>query len=404
MTTILEESKHFVSNLLKDNLEQKLYFHNLDHTISMVNAVIEIGSHSKLSKDEMEMLQIAAWFHDTGYTIDYYSHEEKSCEIAEDFLSVNKYPQKKINIVKNLILKTHIEATAETLLEKIMKDADLAHLKKKSAFKFGAQLRKELAFHCSKEFSDQEWVKYEHHFYNAVQYHTEYAQQKWQPGIALNREKLDGLLKDIEAGREPVIIPKKKKKQSGLSEKELKQLAKIKTTERGVETVFRTTSRNHLKLSQMADTKANTLISISAVLISLTSTFLANNLDVQTHLILPTSIMLVACVVTIIFATLSTRPTVTKNTLTRKDIENRRGNLLFFGNFYSMPLKDFEWGMEEMMQDRNYLYGNLKKDIYFLGIVLARKYKFLTTAYSVFMYGIIISVISLLFALHYNQA
>ena len=62
--------------------------------------------------------------------------------------------------------------------------------------------------------------------------------------------------------------------------------------------------------------------------------FLVENLDVQSQLLLPTSILLVVCVATIIFSTLSTRPKVTKDGLTKEDIEQRRGNLLFFGNFF----------------------------------------------------------------------
>ena len=106
------------------------------------------------------------------------------------------------------------------------------------------------------------------------------------------------------------------------------------------------------------------------------------------------------CVATIIFSTFSTRPKVTKLGLTREDIEKRQGNLLFFGNFYRMPLDDFEWGMKELMDDRDYLYSNLTKDIYFLGLVLARKYKYLSIAYNVFMYGIIVSVLCFIIAMY----
>ena len=59
-----------------------------------------------------------------------------------------------------------------------------------------------------------------------------------------------------------------------------------------------------------------------------------------------------------------------------------------------MSLKDFEWAMGEMMQDRDYLYSSMKKDLYFLGKVLDRKYKILRLTYSVFMVGIIVSVIA----------
>ena len=59
-----------------------------------------------------------------------------------------------------------------------------------------------------------------------------------------------------------------------------------------------------------------------------------------------------------------------------------------------MKLPEFEWAMEEMMKDRDYLYGSLTKDLYFLGLVLNRKYKLLRTTYTVFMIGIVITVIA----------
>ena len=150
----------------------------------------------------------------------------------------------------------------------------------------------------------------------------------------------------------------------------------------------------------MADAKANTLISISALIISVIISFLIENLDTQPFLLLPTGILLITCVATIVFSTLSTRPKVTKLGLTRNDIDARKGNLLFFGNFYSMPLNDYEYGMKELMNDREYLYNNLIRDIYFLGLVLNKKYRFLSIAYNVFMYGIIASVLAFLITMY----
>ena len=69
-------------------------------------------------------------------------------------------------------------------------------------------------------------------------------------------------------------------------------------------------------------------------------------------------------------------------------------NLLFFGNFYKATLADYNWGMSIMMKDPDYLYGSLIKDVYYLGVVLARKYKLLRIAYNIFMVGIVVSVIA----------
>ena len=63
-----------------------------------------------------------------------------------------------------------------------------------------------------------------------------------------------------------------------------------------------------------------------------------------------------------------------------------------------MPVEDYEWGMKELMEDGEYLYNNLIRDIYYLGVVLGKKYRYLRIAYNFFMYGLIISVIAYLIA------
>jgi hypothetical protein len=103
-----------------------------------------------------------------------------------------------------------------------------------------------------------------------------------------------------------------------------------------------------------------------------------------------------------ILSVLATRPNVTRGKFTKEDVENKKVNVLFFGNFHKMELPDFEWAISEMMKDRDYLYSSMKKDLYFLGKVLDRKYKILRLTYTVFMAGIIISVLAYAIAFKYS--
>lgn len=178
--------------------------------------------------------------------------------------------------------------------------------------------------------------------------------------------------------------------------KELKKkLRKVEgRPDRGIETMFRLTSRNHLQLSTMADSKANILISVNSIIISIIIGGLIKALDTNPHLIFPTYVILTINVVTIVFAILTLRPNITKGKFTRKDIEEKNTNLLFFGNFHGMEREDYKWGMMEMLNDSNYLYSSLIDDIYFLGKVLGRKYKFLRISYNIFMFGMIFAVLA----------
>jgi hypothetical protein len=105
-----------------------------------------------------------------------------------------------------------------------------------------------------------------------------------------------------------------------------------------------------------------------------------------------------------VVAILATRPKVSQGVFSREDIMSKKTNLLFFGNFHKASLEEYEWGMSQMMKDEDYLYGTLVKDIYFLGVVLGRKYKLIRLAYNIFMIGIVVSVLAFTLAvLIYNS-
>ncbi|MBK6932663.1 MAG: hypothetical protein IPH12_18105 [Saprospirales bacterium] len=168
---------------------------------------------------------------------------------------------------------------------------------------------------------------------------------------------------------------------------------------RGVETMYRTTYRTHTNLSTLADSKANLMITVNTLVIGIVvSNLLPKLLDETNHfnikLGIPSGMLLATCLGSIIFATLSTRPKVTEGKVTREAIKQRKANLLFFGNFYNMPLEEFQWGVNEMLKDPEFLYSSMSRDLYFLGIVLAKKYRYLALSYNVFMFGLILSLLS----------
>ena len=163
---------------------------------------------------------------------------------------------------------------------------------------------------------------------------------------------------------------------------------------KGIQTMLRLTSQNHLRLSEMADRKANILISVNAIIISVILSVLLRKLSTETYLIIPTIIFLLSAVVTIVISILATRPQVTSGSFTMEGVKEKKINLLFFGNFYKTTYEKYDAAMREMMLDTDYLYGSLIKDIFNLGEVLGKKYKLIRMAYNVFMIGIIVSVIA----------
>ena len=163
---------------------------------------------------------------------------------------------------------------------------------------------------------------------------------------------------------------------------------------KGIQTMLRLTSENHLKLSDMADSKANILITVNALIISVILAVLLRKLAEDEYLIYPTVIFLLVAVTTIVVSILATRPKITEGRFTPEDIAQKKTNLLFFGNFHKATYEQYNAAMREMMLDTDYLYGSLIKDIYFLGVVLGRKYRLIRWAYNIFMIGIIVTVVA----------
>jgi hypothetical protein len=168
--------------------------------------------------------------------------------------------------------------------------------------------------------------------------------------------------------------------------------------------MLRLTSGNHLKLSEMADHKANILISVNSIIISVVLGVLARKLQEETYLKIPTLIFLSSAVITIVLSILATRPKISGGKFTAEDITTKKTNLLFFGNFYKSTFEEYNEAMKKMMVDTDYLYGSLVKDIYYLGVILGRKYWLIRLAYNIFMIGIIVSVIAFVIAVSIHNS
>ena len=380
---ILHKAKDYVEALFKDKLSSVYFYHNFIHTTFTVNKAEEILRNTEVSEKDQEKVLLALWFHDTGYIECAKEHEEAGVKIARSFLEQEGYPENDIDEVSRLILATKITYQPQNLQEKIVKDADCSHFASHDYNEISDTLRKEWELTNVRCYSNDEWnsgnldmLKNKHKFY------TDYAKKNWQPLKEKNIKKIEKKL-DKDDGKKEASESKNDK------EKEPK-------SDRSVDTLFRVTLGNHTRLSDIADSKANILLSVNAIIISVCLSVLVPKLDAprNSHLIIPSFILLVSSVLTIIFAILSTKPNVTKVRFTAQDVTDRKVNLLFFGNFNRMIFYDYQNAMHILIKDRDYIYDSMVKDLYYLGKVLDRKYRLLSITYQIFMAGIIISVLS----------
>ncbi len=385
MSDIVEATDKFVFNLFREELPNSFIYHNYTHSKRVHKSINEIIENSQIDVKDATILRLAALLHDTGYTITREGHEEEGVKIAREFLTSQNVEEDIIVGVEKCILATKFKnITPQNDLEKIIRDADSSHFGKDYFQEASDFLRQEYLTQNIHNFSPKEWLDEnikvlieDHEFY------TDYALKNWQP---VKEENLASLMKKRKKNKEKFNNEKVKA--------QLKAKYKDESPDRGIQTFYRTALRNHMKLSDIADTKANIMLSVNAIIISLVLSNLISKLDNNNYLIIPTAIFVLFSAITMILAVVATRPNVTRGEFTKEDVEKKKVNLTFFGNFHKMELEQYEWAIDELLKDRNYVYKSLTKDLYFLGKVLDRKYRILRLTYTIFVAGTIISLIS----------
>ena len=383
---LMNKTEEFVTDLYKGANKNNIVYHTLEHTQNVVTHAYEIAAHYELSEKELTILCIAAWFHDVGHLYTSPSlHELKSVELMKEFMQQQKASGDMIEEVEACIMATKLTNEPSGLLQQIIRDADSYHFGTKDFKEINKLVKKENELRGLNTIV-MDWDVNTLNSLKAHKFYTTYC-------IDLLSE---GRQKNIDRAT------KKSIKKSSINTSNNIMLTNVGDKKgatkpnsfvtKGIQTSLRLTSENHLRLSDMADSKANILISVNAIIISVILSVLLRKIEVDRHLTIPTFVFLGFSVATIIIAIIATRPKITKGDFSREDVLNKRTNLLFFGNFYNRSLEEYTWAMGTMMRDSDYLYGSMVQDIYHLGVVLGKKYKLLRTAYGLFMIGIIASV------------
>jgi predicted metal-dependent HD superfamily phosphohydrolase len=399
---ILEQAQHYVKSYFDNHVNEKLVYHNLKHTEMVVDAARKIGQHYQLNDADFFTVVVAAWFHDLGYfTGEPPGHEERGAKMAQSYLEGTGVERAVIEAVCRCIVATKLPQRAVVLTEQIVCDADLYHLGTDDFGDRNKLMRREAEALQDKKISKDEWRKTTIRFLESHQYYTDYCRlllnEQQQENLKKLKEKdpeaggdkLQGLLREhgVKDGKEAAEAPVAKEKKD-----------KKNDPGRGIDTVFRITSNNNQKLSSLADSKAHILIQVNSIIISVLLSLLLRKIEDHTNLAIPATLLLTVNLVTIIFSILATRPHIPPGTFSKADLDDKKVNLLFFGNFYKMSLEEYAGGMLIMMEDKDFLYGSLIRDVYFQGLALGKKYRWLRLSYNVFMYGLIASVLAFLIA------
>ncbi|HVF82358.1 MAG TPA: Pycsar system effector family protein [Flavisolibacter sp.] len=387
---LLAATRTYVTDLINHRVKPEFVFHNLEHTEDVVEACSRIADFYQLAEDERLPLMLAAWFHDTGYSSGTTEgHEEVSANIATQFLHTHHTTETLVHRVASCIQATRMPQSPVSLIEKILCDADLYHLSTGDFKARNGLLKQERENLLGYKIDKGEWRKSNVQFLKQHSYFTEYGQDFLAP----KKEENFALLqkKSMTEKKQPV---KKEQAFPYISTAGKEEAGTQKNIERGVQTMFRTTSNNHIELSGMADNKASIMITVNSIILSVAISYLLARVAFYPIFMIATGILILTCLISVTFSILATRPSIKSGKFTEDDIRNKKTNLLFFGNFHQMELTDYQWGMRQMIQDREYLYNTMMMDIYYLGVVLAKKYRYLRISYTVFMVGLILAVIA----------
>lgn len=378
--SIVDNAKMFIKELFKKKLPVNVSFHSYSHAREVAAVARELGEKADLNSDEIEILELSAWFHDSGYISNREQHETESVEIATTFLKSKNYDSAKTKKITELILSTRLEHEPSNILEEILHDADIFHVGKKKFFSKGELLRAELEGVEHQTFTEIEWQEKQYNFLINNPFITIYAKKEFNSRRA----------KNIKKQREQILKAKKL----------TRRLQTGKDFGRGIDTLYRSSYRNHINLSSIADGKANMMISINTILISVIVTFSGASFSVFEGLELPSLrytvpilILLISSLISVFFAVMSARPKITEKDVSKRKVKKRNVSLLFFGNFLEISRKQYIDHLSALKNNQKELYDSMSMDIYNLGVVLKEKYRLLTISYTVFIIGITLCVV-----------
>ena len=167
-----EAAKKFILNKLERELDPRLTYHSIDHTLDVLGSAVRLAEMENLPAKELILLKTASIFHDSGMLVTYRGHEDASIEICKETLPAFNYSEEDIEIISRMILTTKLPQCASIHLDKILCDADLDYLGRPDFFMIAHRLKYEwdvLNFHPT---TLQEWYKIQREFLSAHKYFT----------------------------------------------------------------------------------------------------------------------------------------------------------------------------------------------------------------------------------------
>lgn len=390
------------------NYPERVVYHDIKFAHRYLGFIRTIATHNHLSEVDIENAQLAGWllasaFNDQKISLNKETgafennNIEEAHKLADQFLPQQNIPNERIELIKNSIMAAIWPNLPSSGIENTLADALTADIIMGKPKKHLKQIYEEILLH-DVPVSKNKWYDISIGLASQVKLHSEHCVKEMQP-------KLDELILSLQKDKKQLDkqTDLALKKEFNISDLELKQLKKNLANskgrdDRGIQTVFRTTSKNHYTLNEMVDRKSSIMITVNSIILSLILGGVLEESSSHGHVhitweSLPILVLTIGCAVSIIFAILAIRPNDEHGQFTEEEIRNKKGNILFYGNFHKMHQEDYEWAFLQMMNDQDYLYSTMVKDIYFLGKNLGKKFSFVRKSLTIFLVCLVSSVL-----------
>jgi predicted metal-dependent HD superfamily phosphohydrolase len=197
-TSRLKIVDQYIRELFRDELPAGIKYHNADHTLHPTKGVVAVANRIALSENisehDRELLIAAAYFHDTGYIREYDKNEPIAARMAGRILKLIGFKPNDIKEVQKMILATDLARKPQSLVEKVLCDADLDHLGRDDFFKRDGKLRKGRGARGIDVSDEAKWYRgtlallTNHTYYTASQ--KKLREEKKQQNIKLLEKKL----------------------------------------------------------------------------------------------------------------------------------------------------------------------------------------------------------------------
>ncbi|WP_018477210.1 Pycsar system effector family protein [Pontibacter roseus] len=372
---ILDRANVFVEHRLPIAGTNESVGFDLQHTKALVAVAEAISKFCDFNENDTKLLLLAAWLHDLYYTESGELLEEQKILPVTEFLASCGLTTAEILKISQTIAATRYPQQPNDVLEEALCDAVASFL---ASDDYVPKAEKKAA-DASTKVGQYDWIDKHISLLKKHYYYTKYAKRAFSGGKEDNLKLLKKRRKELSkdnAELETLWEENKELKKDLRKEKEQK-------VSKGIETMFRTTMASHLQLSVIADNKANMLVSVNAIIASIMISSFFNKFQDVPHLLLPSILLTVVCLITVILAIRSTRPNI-KNAA----IPENKVDFLFFGDFVRLDSGTYRDGIRNIMRDHDLLYNSMADNIYIQGQVLARKYRLLKLAYTVFAIGL----------------